>query len=233
METKNISGKIPFELHQRMWEELERTGMKVSDFLEKVIEEHFIKQEEEMRRKQESNEVTRTLAISVPDSFFKRYQRCLEIEREKHEGRYTNKDFLTDIIRKKMEEIELEAGISQDSQKEPESMVEEKTEESAVENPAESIEQEVSDMSVEMETGSEVSEEANPEETEEEEVEEEVEAEEEAEAEEEVEDEEVEAEEETEVEEEVETEEEMEVEEEDEAAMEETPEEELQGMTMG
>lgn len=233
METKNISGKIPVELHQRMWEELERTGMKVSDFLEKVIEEHFIKQEEEMRRKQESNEVTRTLAISVPDSFFKRYQRCLEIEREKHEGRYTNKDFLTDIIRKKMEEIELEAGISQDSQKEPESMVEEKTEESAVENPAESIEQEVSDMSVEMETGSEVSEEANPEETEEEEVEEEVEAEEEAEAEEEVEDEEVEAEEETEVEEEVETEEEMEVEEEDEAAMEETPEEELQGMTMG
>lgn len=233
METKNISGKIPVELHQRMWEELERTGMKVSDFLEKVIEEHFIKQEEEMRRKQESNEVTRTLAISVPDSFFKRYQRCLEIEREKHEGRYTNKDFLTDIIRKKMEEIELEAGISQDSQKEPESMVEEKTEESAVENPAESIEQEASDMSVEMETGSEVSEEANPEETEEEEVEEEVEAEEEAEAEEEVEDEEVEAEEETEVEEEVETEEEMEVEEEDEAAMEEAPEEELQGMTMG
>ena len=68
METKNISGKIPVELHQRMWEELERTGMKVSDFLEKVIEEHFIKQEEEMRRKQESNEVTRTLAISVPDS---------------------------------------------------------------------------------------------------------------------------------------------------------------------
>ena len=222
METKNISGKIPVELHQRMWEELERTGMKVSDFLEKVIEEHFIKQEEEMRRKQESNEVTRTLAISVPDSFFKRYQRCLEIEREKHEGRYTNKDFLTDIIRKKMEEIELEAGISQDSQKEPESMVEEKTEESAVENPAESIEQEVSDMSVEMETGSEVSEEANPEETEEEEVEEEVEAEEEAEAEEEVED-----------EEEVEAEEEVETEEEDEAVMEEAPEEELQGMTMG
>ena len=222
METKNISGKIPVELHQRMWEELERTGMKVSDFLEKVIEEHFIKQEEEMRRKQESNEVTRTLAISVPDSFFKRYQRCLEIEREKHEGRYTNKDFLTDIIRKKMEEIELEAGISQDSQKEPESMVEEKTEESAVENPAESIEQEASDMSVEMEAGSEVTEEANPEETEEEEVEEEVEAEEEAEAEEEVED-----------EEEVEAEEEVETEEEDEAVMEEAPEEELQGMTMG
>lgn len=216
METKNISGKIPVELHQRMWEELERTGMKVSDFLEKVIEEHFIRQEEEMRRKQESNEVTRTLAITVPDSFFKRYQRCLEIEREKHEGRYTNKDFLTDIIRKKMEEIELEAGISQDSQKETESMVEEETEESAVESPTESVEQEESDMSVEMEVGSEVSEEADPEETEEEEVEEEVEPEEEAED-----------------EEEVETEEETEVEEENEAVMEEAPEEELQGMTMG
>lgn len=205
METKNISGKIPVELHQRMWEELERTGMKVSDFLEKVIEEHFIKQEEEMRRKQESNEVTRTLAISVPDSFFKRYQRCLEIEREKHEGRYTNKDFLTDIIRKKMEEIELEAGISQDSQKEPESMVEEETEESVVESPAESIEQEEvePDMGVEMEAGSEASEEAITEETEEEEIEEEVEA-----------------------------EEETEVEEEDEAVMA-APEEEFQGMTMG
>ena len=200
METKNISGKIPVELHQRMWGELEQTGRKVSDFLEKVIEEHFIKQEEEMRRKQESNEVTRTLAISVPDSFFKRYQRCLEIEREKHEGRYTNKDFLTDIIRKKMEEIELEAGITQDSQKEPESMVDEETEESAVECPAEFIEQEEAepDMGVEMEAGSEASEEAEEEEFEEE----------------------------------AEAEEETEVEEEDEAVME-TPEEELQGMTMG
>lgn len=146
METKNISGKIPVELHQRMWEELEQTGMKVSDFLEKVIEEHFIRQEEEMRRKQESNEESRTIAITVPDSFFKRYQRCLEIEKGKHEGRYTNKEFLMGIIQKKMKEIELEAGISQESQEERmeelESVVDEETEESISENPAGSADQE-------------------------------------------------------------------------------------------
>ena len=172
METKNISGKIPVALHQRMWEELERTGMKVSDFLEKVIEEHFMKQEEEMRRRQESNEVTRTLAITVPDSFFKRYQKCLEIEKRKHEGRYTNKEFLTDIIRKKMEEIELEAGISQESQEEGglESIVEEETEGSIIESPAESVEQEEAeaDLDEELEAESDVSENMDSEEAEEE-----------------------------------------------------------------
>ena len=179
METKYISGKIPVELHQRMWEELERTGGKVSVFLEKVIEEHFIRQEEQMRRKQERNEVSRTLAITVPNSFFKRYQRCLEIEREKHEGRYTNKDFLTDIIRKKMEEIEQEAGISQENREEqPEAVVEEEAEEST----AEFVEQEEieSDMGEEMGAGSEVPEETNTEEPENDEEETEVEEEDEA-----------------------------------------------------
>lgn len=43
METKNICGKIPVELHEKVREELEGTEMTIPQFLQKVIEEHFMK----------------------------------------------------------------------------------------------------------------------------------------------------------------------------------------------
>ena len=45
METKNICGKIPVELHEKVREELEGTEMTIPQFLQKVIEEHFMKKE--------------------------------------------------------------------------------------------------------------------------------------------------------------------------------------------
>lgn len=44
METKNICGKIPVELHEKVREELEGTEMTIPQFLQKVIEEHSVKE---------------------------------------------------------------------------------------------------------------------------------------------------------------------------------------------
>ena len=38
METKNICGKIPVELHEKVREELEGTEMTIPQFLQKVID---------------------------------------------------------------------------------------------------------------------------------------------------------------------------------------------------
>ena len=41
METKNICGKIPIELHEKVRQELEGTEITIPQFLTQVITEHF------------------------------------------------------------------------------------------------------------------------------------------------------------------------------------------------
>ena len=41
MEMKNICGKIPLDLHEKVREEIERTESSTQKFILKVIEEHF------------------------------------------------------------------------------------------------------------------------------------------------------------------------------------------------
>ena len=41
MEMKNICGKIPMDLHEKVREEIERTESSTQKFIQQVIEEHF------------------------------------------------------------------------------------------------------------------------------------------------------------------------------------------------
>lgn len=65
METKNICGKIPVELHEKVREELEGTEMTIPQFLQKVIEEHFMKKGVEKME-------AKTLAVQVSEELFNR-----------------------------------------------------------------------------------------------------------------------------------------------------------------
>ncbi len=56
MEMKNICGKIPLDLHEKVREEIERTESSTQKFILKVIEEHF-------SGKGEMNMEKRTLAV--------------------------------------------------------------------------------------------------------------------------------------------------------------------------
>lgn len=60
MEMKNICGKIPLDLHERVREEIERTESSTQKFIQQVIEEHF-------NGKGEMNMGTRTLAVQVSE----------------------------------------------------------------------------------------------------------------------------------------------------------------------
>ena len=78
METKNICGKIPVELHEKVREELEGTEMTIPQFLQKVIEEHFMKK--------------------VSEELFNRLKERVEKEKRQRRGRFTQKDYLIEII---------------------------------------------------------------------------------------------------------------------------------------
>ena len=87
METKNICGKIPVELHEKVREELEGTEMTIPQFLQKVIEEHFMKKGVEKME-------AKTLAVQVSEELFNRLKERVEKEKRQRRGRFTQKDYL-------------------------------------------------------------------------------------------------------------------------------------------
>ena len=87
MEMKNICGKIPVELHEKLKLEVEELGISIPKYLEMVIEEH-------MTRKGEKTNMAdlRTVAVQVTEDLFSRLKAVLAKNGMKQ------KDFLIGLI---------------------------------------------------------------------------------------------------------------------------------------
>lgn len=101
MEMKNICGKIPLDLHEKVREEIERTESSTQKFIQQVIEEHF-------NGKGEMNMGTRTLAVQVSEELFSRLKAVVSKKGCKQ------KEFLIDIIEQAIEAAEAEWTQAQD-----------------------------------------------------------------------------------------------------------------------
>ena len=95
MEMKNICGKIPVELHEKLKLEVEELGISIQKYLEMVIEEH-------MTRKGEKTDManSRTVAVQVTEDLFSRLKAVLAKNGMKQ------KDFLIGLIEAALEEEE-------------------------------------------------------------------------------------------------------------------------------
>ena len=95
-EMKNICGKIPVELHEKVRAEIEEKETSTQIFIRQVIEEHFnrleVKGEESMEK--------RTLAVQVTEELFQRVKWAVTKEGIKQ------KDFIIRIIEKAVKEVE-------------------------------------------------------------------------------------------------------------------------------
>lgn len=95
MEMKNICGKIPLDLHEKVRQEIEQTESSTQKFIQKVIEEHF-------NGKGEMSMGTRTLAVQVSEELFSRLKAVVAKKGCKQ------KDFLIAIIEQAIESAEAE-----------------------------------------------------------------------------------------------------------------------------
>ena len=95
MEMKNICGKIPVELHEKLKLEVEELGISIPKYLETVIEEH-------MTRKGEKTNMAdlRTVAVQVTEDLFSRLKAVLARNGMKQ------KDFLIGLIEEAIEKEE-------------------------------------------------------------------------------------------------------------------------------
>lgn len=166
---KNICGKIPVDLHEKMKLEIEELGISIPKYLEIVIEEH-------MTRKGEKTNMAdlRTVAVQVTEDLFSRLKAVLAKNGMKQ------KDFLIGLIEEAIEkeeakwkaesaEVEETEGETTESEMEdPETAESEPDEAEADEEPTEPENEEPAEAEpTELET--EEAEEAEPEEAESEE----------------------------------------------------------------
>ena len=98
-EMKNICGKIPKDLHEKVREEIELTESSTQKFIQQVIEEHF----ERLAGKGEMSMGTvRTIAVQVSEELFPRVKTVIAKKGMKQ------KDFLIQIIEEALEKAEAE-----------------------------------------------------------------------------------------------------------------------------
>ena len=95
-EMKNICGKIPVELHEKVRAEIEEKETSTQIFIRQVIEEHFNRLEGTGEESMEK----RTLAVQVTEELFQRVKWVVAKEGIKQ------KDFIIRIIEKAVEEVE-------------------------------------------------------------------------------------------------------------------------------
>ena len=95
-EMKNICGKIPVELHEKVRAEIEERETSTQISIRQVIEEHFNR----LENKGEESMEKRTLAVQVTEELFQRVKWAVTKEGIKQ------KDFIIRIIEKAVEEVE-------------------------------------------------------------------------------------------------------------------------------
>ena len=114
-EMKNICGKIPMDLHEKVREEIELTESSTQKFLQQVIEEHFNRVE---GKGEISMGAVRTVAVQVSEELFQRLKTVIAKKGMKQ------KDFLIQIIEEALEKAEGE-WQNKDSMEETEPATEE------------------------------------------------------------------------------------------------------------
>ena len=92
---KNICGKIPVDLHEKMKLEIEELGISIPKYLEMVIEEHMIRKGEKTNMAD-----LRTVAVQVTEDLFSRLKAVLAKNGMKQ------KDFLIGLIEEAIEKEE-------------------------------------------------------------------------------------------------------------------------------
>ena len=154
-EMKNICGKIPKDLHEKVREEIELTESSTQKFIQQVIEEHF----ERLAGKGEMSMGTaRIIAVQVSEELFQRLKTVIAKKGMKQ------KDFLIQIIEEALEKAEAE-WQNKDSMEETEPATEESgTEEAQPDEETESERESEPDEETELKEESEPDEETQPEE---------------------------------------------------------------------
>ena len=107
-QTKNLCAQISLDLHQKICEGREQTGLTTAQYITKLLTEYY-EIKENGGNEIMTNEKTRTMAFQIGETLFQRIKAHLERETARTGHKLTQRDFVLGLIETALEEAERQA----------------------------------------------------------------------------------------------------------------------------
>ena len=106
--TKNLCAQIGLDLHQKISEAREQSGLTTAQYITNLLTEYF-EMKENGGNEIMTNEKTRTMAFQIGETLFQRIKAHLERETARTGHKLTQKEFVLGLIEDALDEAEREA----------------------------------------------------------------------------------------------------------------------------
>ena len=107
-QTKNLCAQISLDLHQKICEAREQSGLTTAQYITNLLTEYF-KMKENGGNETMPNNNTRTMAFQIDETLFQRIKAHLERETARTGRKLTQREFVLGLIETALEGAEREA----------------------------------------------------------------------------------------------------------------------------
>ena len=108
-QTKNLCAQIPMDLHTKVCEAKEESGLTTAQYIKNLLIEYY-----EMKKNGGktimANNNSRTMAFQIPEDLFQRIKAHLERETTRTGRKLTQREFVLGLIEEALNEAEHQAG---------------------------------------------------------------------------------------------------------------------------
>ena len=108
--TKNLSTQIPTDLHQRVCEAREQSGLTTAQYITNLLIEYYEMKENGGKQIMAANG-TRTMAFQIGEDLFQRIKAHLERETARTGKKLTQREFVLGLIEEALNEAERQSGV--------------------------------------------------------------------------------------------------------------------------
>ena len=105
--TKNLCAQISLELHQKISEAREESGLTTAQYITQLLTEYYEMKENGGKMTMATN--SRTMALQIPEELFMRIKTHLERETRRTGRKLTQREFVLGLIEEALEAAERQA----------------------------------------------------------------------------------------------------------------------------
>ena len=116
-QTKNLCAQISLDLHQKICEAREQSGLTTAQYITNLLIEYY-EMKENGGTQIMNDPKMRTMAFQMPEEMFQRLKKHLERESQRTGKKVSQKQFVLDLIQKVLDEAEQEDGPEQENEPE-------------------------------------------------------------------------------------------------------------------
>lgn len=105
--TRNLCAQLPLDLHQRVCEAREESGLTTAQYITNLLLEYYEMKENGGKTTMANN--SRTMAFQIPETLFQRIKAHLERETQRTGRKLTQREFVLGLIEEALEAAERQA----------------------------------------------------------------------------------------------------------------------------